>query len=206
MKKAFLKLFFGFIACMMFACDKDQGSMPTSFELLSINYIVENVVPVKDYVFDAVYDNSLHSTQVTWHCPIHTAVHSTSFFSSSDIIENTNINELEVELPLLNLQGELLGNSSRKNPFTFGVINELRDSISYIYSLEVPPNTTYNSNVVNLGYHVYASFCAQVKNIETGNIITLMGSWNGILYIIQKISIIDADGNVIKHVEKFIYT
>lgn len=185
---------------ILFGCNDDSHEeMKLLYESVSIEYRIKEVIALEDPVFNGIYDNKDYNSPIMVHTPIESeAMYSSVFYFPQ------NICSVETFLPLINENGELVGNTKSKYIFENGVTQIFTDSIAYIHSFEIPVSHEYKLESSNSGYQIFAEYFMKVKNSADGNISDISGEWNGIIYTTNKLIVTNEKNDTINFKENMI--
>ncbi len=192
MKKMIRILLVG-LFCIILGCNNDlDDKEDVLYELVSSEYRIKEIETLKELVFNGTYDNKDHDSPIQVHVPIESGV-----MNSSKFIFPINVRYVKLRLPMIDADGKIVDNPTVTYMSENGVVREFPDSVSYVYSFEVPMGSEYKLDSFNEGYQIDADFCMKVKNPLDGTLSDISGEWKGIIYTANRLIVTNEKGDTI---------
>lgn len=183
MKKFFVLSGICLLSLLIAACELgDEDDKPVeppvpSYEYLSVKYEYLQTEPFGDVLARATFTNDT-DRECGASCSSKDSVNFNSWFKS-DFFPEGDFSNCKVPLPRVNMDGELTGQSIQALPLSAGRWYDWKILASFSQSYMVPANSTVRESILECGFEITAEFQLTMRDTDSGEIVTVGGTWSG---------------------------
>lgn len=191
------------LVSFLFSCDDapdmTEPTPPSGYSLVSIDYTLTHVSPLREPSHTRVWDNGLPNEIVSENT-INCQASFRSVFSEPN--ENPDFLELlaavEVYLPRLDETGTIVGLSNTTFPLAFGKVQAKQADAEYSLTVTIPAYSVYTVSPYDIGWNVTTRYVCTVENDDTKERSVFSGTWRGDVYYRQEIYLSEGQDNIIE--------
>lgn len=184
----------GMLALLPAACSKDDAESPgPSYEYVSVKYEYLQTESFEGVLTRATFANDT-DRECGASCSSKDSVNFMSWFKS-DFFPEGDFSDCKVPLPRVNMDGELAGQSIQALPLSAGKWYDWKIPAPFSQSYTVPANSTVRESILECGFEITTEFQLTMRNPDSGEIVTVGGTWSGRQVTHMTVQVEYEDGN-----------